>query len=165
MRINELLLFSLLFIFGSCASDSVEKAPTADCSTDDFVRSKETAQTLIIGKWDWIKTTYIRRGSGTTIETPLSTDKIFTLEFTDKEVRMSENDTLNVRLYEIQFWGEGTNTVDDILVVNFSTLSGELQGRSMLFLNASGTCLTLGNSYNDAGGDSNFKKADSTLHP
>ena len=165
MRINEFLLVGLLFMLGSCTSDSVDKAITTDCSTDDFVRSKEIAQTLIVGKWDWIKTTYTRRGPGTTVETPSSTDKTFTLEFTDKEVRMSENDILTKRLYEIQFWGEGTNTIDDILVVNFSTLTGELQGRSMLFLNSAGICLTLGNSYNDAGGDSNFKRADSTMHP
>ena len=160
MRINELLLFSLLFMFGSCANDSVEKAPTTECSIDNFVQSKETARTLIIGKWDWIKTTYIRRGFGTTVETPLSTNRTFTLKFTDKEVQIFENDTLTEQTYEIKFWGEGTNTVDDILVINFFTLLGEPQGTSMLLLNTSGTCLTLGNSYNDAGGNSNFKRAD-----
>lgn len=55
--------------------------------------------------------------------------------------------------YEIQFWGEGTSHVDSILVVRYDTGS-----RSILSINTDGTCLKIGNSYNDAGGDSCYQK-------
>lgn len=88
------------------------------------------------------------------------TAKTLTFEFSGEKVRILENSTLTEEKYEIEFWGEGTNTVDDILVVRFFKLTGEFQGTSMLQLNTSGTCLTLVNSYNDAGGDLNFKRVD-----
>jgi hypothetical protein len=67
---------------------------------------------------------------------------------------------LTEELYEIKFWGEGSNTADEILVVKFFKLTGEFQGASMLFLDTSGSCLTLVNSYNDAGGDLKFVRAE-----
>jgi len=160
MRIYRLLFLGLLFILGSCTNDTIEIVQITDCSTDDNVKSKETAKALIIGKWNWVKTTYTRRGVGITTETQLSTDKTLTFEFTDKKVRVFDNNDLTEELYEIKFWGEGSNTVDDILVVKFFKLTGEFQGTSMLFLDTSGSCLTLVNSYNDVGGDLNFKRAD-----
>ncbi len=160
MRINGLLFSGLIFILGNCTYDSIDNGQTADCSIGDIVKSKDIAKTLIIGKWIWIKTTYARRGSGITTETPLSTDKTLTFEFTEKKIGVFENNDMTEEKYEIVFWGEGSNTVDDILVIRFFKLTGEFKGTSMLFLNTSGTCLTLGNSYNDAGGDLNFKRAD-----
>lgn len=160
MRIYRLLFLGPLLILGSCSHDTINKVQVTDCSIDSNVKSKETAKALIIGNWNWTKTTYTRRGTGITTETPLSTNKILTFEFTDKKVRVFDNNDLTEELYEIKFWGEGSNTVDDILVVNFFKLTGEFLGTSMLFLDTSGSCLTLVNSYNDAGGDLNFKRAD-----
>ena len=160
MRINKLLFLGLLFILVNCTSDTINNIEIKDCSITDNVKSKETAKTLIIGKWNWLKTTYTRRGSGITTETPLSTDKTLSFEFTDKKVLVLDNNNLTEELYEVKFWGEGSNTVDDILVVKFFKSTGEFQGTSILFLSTSGTCLTLVNSYNDVGGDLNFKRAD-----
>ena len=75
-------------------------------------------------------------------------------------MQVFETNDLTEELYEIKFWGEGSNTGDNILVVRFFGLTGEFQGASMLFLSTSGTCLTLVNSYNNEGGDLNFKRAD-----
>ncbi len=159
MRINGLLFFGLLFIIDSCTYNTINKVELTNCSIDDIVKSKETAKTLIIGKWNWVKTTYTTRGTGITTETPLSTNKNLIFEFTDKKLRVFDSNALTEELYEIKFWGEGSNTVDDILVVKFYKLTGEFQGTSMLFLSTSGACMTLVNSYNDVGGDLHFTRA------
>jgi hypothetical protein len=160
MRVGGVLFLGLILLMANCTYDTIDKGETTECPIDNNIKSKETAYTLIIGKWNWIKTTYTTRGAGITTETPLSTQKTLTFEFTGEKVRILENSTLTEEKYEIEFWGEGTNTVDDILVVRFFKLTGEFQGTSMLQLNTSGTCLTLVNSYNDAGGDLNFKRVD-----
>lgn len=160
MKNGGLLFIGLILLMGNCTYDNIENSHVTECSIMDIVKSKEQAQTLILGTWNWVKTTYTIRGTGTTTETPYSTDKILTFKFIDNKVQIFENNNLTEELYEIKFWGEGTNTVDDILAIRFFKLTGDFQGTSLLFLNPSGTCLTLVNSYNDAGGDLTFRRVD-----
>ncbi len=160
MKKVGLLFIGLILFMGNCTYDAVEKSEITDCSIDEIVKSREKARALILGKWNWVQTTYNRRGVGITTETPNSTGKVLTFKFFDNKVQILENNNLTEETYEIKFWGEGTNTVDEILVVRFFKLTGEFQGTSLLFLNASGTCLTLVNSYNDIGGDLKFIRAD-----
>lgn len=156
----RLLFLGLIFLISNCTYDSVDKSEETDCFINDKVNSKEQARTLILGRWNWVKTTYTRRGTGIMTDTPYSTDKVITYKFLENKVQILENNNLTEELYEIKFWGEGTNTVDEILTVRFFKLTGEFQGTSMLFLSPSGTCLTLVNSYNDVGGDLTFKRVD-----
>lgn len=79
---------------GSCTYDTIDKCAITDCPIDESVKSKETAKTLILGKWNWIKTTYPRKGIEITTENPLSADKTLTFEFTDKKARIFENNIL-----------------------------------------------------------------------
>lgn len=160
MRINGVLILGLSLLISSCAHDNIDKVDTTECPIDNIINSKDAATTLIVGKWSWARTTYKRKGVGITTETPLSAQKTLTLEFTGEKVRIIENSTLTEEQYEIKFWGEDTNIADGILAVKFFKMTGELHGTSMLLLNTSGTCLTLVNSYNDAGGDLNFKRVD-----
>ena len=160
MNKSKLLFIGLIFLMSNCVYDSVDRSITTDCFIDDKVNSKEQAKILILGNWNWVKTTYTRRGTGKTTETPYSTNKELTYIVLDNKVQILENNNLTEELYEIKFWGEGTNTVDEILTVRFFKLTGEFQGTSMLFLSPSGTCLTLVNSYNDVGGDMTFKRVD-----
>jgi len=160
MIMGRILFLGLILLMSNCTYDTIEIDEINDCIIDNHVKSKTEASTLIIGKWNWIKTTYTRRGVGITTETPFSTQKTLTYEFTGEKVRILEDSTLTEEYYEISFWGEGTNAVDDILVIKFFKLTEEFQGTSILLLSTSGTCLTLGNAYHDGGGDLNFKRVD-----
>lgn len=153
MNLPGILRFSLVFFFLSCSNEEfLDKSENLECYVEDAIKTKELAKLLIVGKWNWIKTTYASRGVEKMILTPESENEIKTYEFTNNKLKIFSNDTLTEELnYTIQFWGEGTNTVDEILVVVYET-----GGRSILFLNKSGDCLSLVNSYNDAGGDLNF---------
>lgn len=156
MKRIALLFFGFICLFASCNQDDTPDPSAEKCIVDNKVLSKELANALIIGKWEWLSTSYHRRGSGTTVETNQTTGRSFIFEFTADNLLIHENDAVSERLYEIRFWGEGTNTVDEALVLRTFNITGESQGQSLLFLNVSGNCLTLVNSYNDAGGDLNF---------
>ncbi|MEQ8881235.1 MAG: hypothetical protein RLO12_20325 [Fulvivirga sp.] len=80
----NLILFSFLIISLGCAqenndNDILSGQDIACCN--DIVQSKNLAKKLILGKWIWNKTVYPRRGFGTTIETPESTNKELIYEF------------------------------------------------------------------------------------
>src|SRR5690242_8422826 len=91
MRTIGLLLTGLLFILNSCTDDTTTNGvQLSDCPVEDQVKVKETAKALIVGKWNWVKTTYTSRSAGITTVTPLSTDKTLTYEFTAEKVRMSD---------------------------------------------------------------------------
>jgi hypothetical protein len=155
MKQLKFIVLGLTCLLFSCANDNtlLNEEEQIECSTDsDFVKTKDLAKNLIAGKWNWINTTYSGRGTGTTIITPQSTNKIMVYEFTKGKLKMYTDNVLTDELdYTVQFWGEGTNTVDEILVVKYG--SGQ---SSMLFVNTS--CLRLVHSFNDAGGDLSFRK-------
>lgn len=152
--INFIALGLTCLLFG-CANDNIiTEQENDDCATENPVQTKDLAISLIVGKWNWIKTTYASRGTGTTIITPESTNKKMTYEFTNDKLKIYTNgDITNEFNYKVQFWGEGSNNVDEILVVKYDT-----GGTSILFINISGTCLRLVNSYNDVGGDLTLQK-------
>ena len=137
MEKGGLLFIGLILLMGSCTYENIEKSHVTACPIDS-VKSKEKAQTLILGTWNWVKTTYTIRGTGTTIETPYSTEKVLTYKFTDNKVQILENNNLTEEFYEIKLWGEGANTVDKILAIRFFKLAGDFQGTSMLFINSLG---------------------------
>lgn len=141
-------------LFGCSNKNEITEQEYVDCATENPVRTKDLAKNLIVGKWDWTMTTYLRRGTGTTIITPESANKKMTYEFTNDKVKIVTDGEISGELdYEVQFWGEGTNHVDEILVVKYGT-----GGISILLIDISGTCLRLVNSYNDVGGDLTFQK-------
>ena len=113
------------------------------------------AKDAITGMWKWIKTYYPNRGGNESIETPLSVNKEKTFEFLDDELRVFEDKVLVYETsYEIKYWGEGTNTVDELLMISFSEQDpGGYGGANVLFLSASSTCMRLVNSYKAGGGD------------
>ncbi|GAB2786560.1 hypothetical protein GCM10027275_33830 [Rhabdobacter roseus] len=136
------------------------QAQEETCSVEDEVKRKETAQELIIGRWNWLKTTYLTRGADLSTQTPTTTQHSRVFEFGRDTLKIFENNALvKAQLYEIKYWGEGTNTVDDVLTVRYlDAEKKELTGVSILRLSTSGQCLMLVNSYNDAGGDVNFRR-------
>ncbi len=129
---------------------------------DKVIKSKAPAKAAIVGKWEWVETTYSSRGAEKVTENPLTTNKTVVYEFERDTLSVYENDTLAEKLaYEIRHWGEGTNTVDEQLVIILRRAkTGEHLGTSIMFLSTASTCLRLVNSYDDAGGDMLFKRAD-----
>lgn len=160
MKKTGLLFIGLILLMGNCTYEVADKSEITACSSDRIVKSKEQARALILGKWDWVQTTYQRRGAGTIIETPSTTGKILIFNFFDDKMQILENNQLTEVAYEIKFWGEDTNAVEEILTIRFFTLTGEFRNMSLLLLNPSGTCLILDNSYNGTGGNLEFKRAD-----
>ena len=160
MRPSLLFFIGILLFTTQCTKDLDLQGQEADCSVEDAVKPKETAQQLIIGQWDWLKTTYHTRGSGTSIHTPITTQRSQRFDFGRDTLKIFENNALvKTRLYEIRYWGEGTNMVDDLLAIRyFDAETKAATGVSILRLSTSGQCLTLVNSYNDAGGDATFRK-------
>jgi hypothetical protein len=154
-----LIPLSIFFMLFGCGNDSVEDTKMDECIIEEKVSSKEVAVLLIQGKWNWLQTRYIRRGTGIIIDSPLTTGESKSFEFLQNRLMIHNNDSITEQRFEIRFWGEGTPLVEDLLVIDFYKVSGEFRGRSLLSLNANGKCMTLINSYNDAGGDLNFIKA------
>jgi hypothetical protein len=146
---KHFLMIGLISILVNCTNDNIIEEQTTECSTAGFVTTKDQARLLIVGKWNWIRTTHSGRGFATTTETPQSTNNKMIFEFTDEKVKIFTNDILTSQVdYTLQFWGEGSNNIDEIPVVKYGN------GRtSMLFLSTSGSCLRLVNSYDDAGED------------
>lgn len=75
MKKTGLIFIALILFMGNCTYDAVEKSETTDCSIDKIVKSREKARALILGKWNWVQTTYNKRGIGMTTETPNSTNR------------------------------------------------------------------------------------------
>jgi hypothetical protein len=146
----------------SCRKDTFEENILfQECEINKKTESKEIAKKQILGEWIWVQTSTPSRALQTTIiETPKTTNKNYTYKFTESTLEIFENQELMNRVnYEVLYWGEGTNLQENLLTINFLYInSGNRRGRSILFLSESGTCMTLVNSYNDAGGDRNFVK-------
>ena len=160
MKACYLLFVGLILLCATC-DDADDNAPVGTpCPISNSVKSKETAKALIAGKWNWRQTTFTRRGSGISEQIADESHRTMTFEFLDDQLKILDNGVQMEQKYEIIYWGEGTNTVDEQLAIRFINSSGEYLGTSLLFLSSSGTCLTLCNSYNDAGGDLNFQRAD-----
>ena len=167
MKIRSLIFVGLIFCFSRCSEDSLDQIRNEDvqvqseeCLLEETIKEKELAKSAVIGKWKWIKTRYSSRGTKETIETPLSTNKEKVFEFVGDKLNIYENGILILESnYEIKYWGEGTNTVDEQLNIwFFKPQTAEYGGTSVLFLSTSSTCLKLVNSYDDAGGDLYLKR-------
>ncbi|GCC53405.1 hypothetical protein SanaruYs_36490 [Chryseotalea sanaruensis] len=128
------------------------------CPTDEIVRTKESAAALLIGKWEWIKTFYVNRASGNSVETSFSSGKQITFEFKADKVIVTENNIVTEETYEIVFFDINSSQAEQELKINFIAETGEIRESSILHISILGDCLTLVNSYDDAGGDLNFQK-------
>src|SRR5688572_12972068 len=125
MKISIFLIISL--VASSCCpplDESTDKrlAGVNTCAPGEMVKSKKTAQDLIIGKWKWTSTTYVNRLTGIKTIAAEEADKTVTFEFTQENVTVQDENGLTEKMYDIEFWGEGSNTVDDQLVVKFTAL-------------------------------------------
>ena len=160
MKTIKLLILGQAFIFLGCTYNSYVPKQVTDCSVDSMVKSQETAKIKIIGKWDWVKTTYSGRGILTTTQTPTTTNSNMNYEFKENTVSIYVNGQMTGELtYDIKYFGEGTNTVDDILVIRFfNTKTSQYSQSTLLYLSTSFDCLTLINSHSDAGGDLTFRR-------
>ncbi|MCC5929513.1 MAG: hypothetical protein JJU28_09730 [Cyclobacteriaceae bacterium] len=154
----NIIAFSLFFTLFGCGNNSIKDTRIDECIIEEKVSSKVVAELLILGKWDWLQTKYIRRGTGIIIESPLTTGDSKSFEFLHDRLIIHHNDSITEQHYEIRIWGEDTPHVEDLLVVDFYGVTGEFRGRSLLSLSGNGKCMTLINSYNDLGGDLNFIK-------
>ena len=133
------------------------------CFNEEVVVEKEIAKKLIVGKWHWQQTIYSSRGAETTVKTPATTNKTIDLLVTNRVLHWYENDSLVLTQgYEIEFWDEGTTTVslETLVVIYVDLVTGRPTGRSILSLSKAGVCLTLIDSYDDAGGDTFYQKAE-----
>lgn len=162
-RLPKLLVYAVLLSSVGCADEGFEPATVTVCSVTNAIESKEVATEQVTGTWTWAKTTYVNRLSGENAETPASTGKHITYTFREDRLTIAENsDVPDEFRYEIKYWAEGSASVDeDVLTLHtFDPASGNLAGASILQLDPSFNCLTLVNSYDDAGGDLTFRRAD-----
>lgn len=158
MKFQALFFIVVLFILNSCSDNDIQNELVIGCPTVEVAQTKENAAALLLGKWEWIKTTYTNRASGVYEENSYSSGKQIFFEFTSSKVIITENNTVTEESYEIVMDEVGTALAEQQLKINFTTTAGELRETSFLRVSASGQCLTLINSYDDAGGDLNFQK-------
>ena len=125
MKIRSLIFVGWIFCFSRCSEDSLDEIQNEDvqvqneeCFLEETIKEKEFAKRAIVGRWEWIKTSYSGRGRNETIETPFSTNKEKVFEFVGDKLNIFENGILiQESNYEIKYWGEGTNTVDEKLTI------------------------------------------------
>lgn len=158
MKFQALFFIVFLLHLNSCSDADVQHELIIGCPTDEVAQTKENAAVLLLGKWEWIKTFYTNRASGNYVETSYSSGKQIFFEFKTDKVIITENNVVTEERYEIIVDEVGTAMAEQQLKINFTTTAGELREISLLRVSASGQCLTLINSYDDAGGDLNFQK-------
>lgn len=158
MKFNAPLFILVILLSLSCSDADLEKSLVIGCPTEDIVQIKEDAQRLLAGKWEWIKTFYINRASGNYIETSYDAGKSIFYEFGIGKVTITENNVSREETYEILVDEAMASFAEQQLKINFINANGELRESSLLLLSTTGQCLTLVNSYDDAGGDLNFQK-------
>lgn len=158
MKFWVLFLIAVLFLLNSCSDADIQDELIIGCPTDEVAQTKENAAALLVGKWEWIKTTYINRASGVYVENSYSSGKQIFFEFTGNKLIITENNVMTEESYEIIVDEVSTALAEQQLKINFTTSTGELREISFLRVSVSGHCLTLINSYNDGGGDLNFQK-------
>ena len=81
--------------------------------------------------------------------------------FGERHLQIYINDALVEAVdYELRYMGEGTNTVDEVIVIHFlDAQTGVANSTSLVFLSSTFNSLKLVNSYDDSGGpDLYFKK-------
>jgi hypothetical protein len=158
MKFKVAFFIIIIFLLNSCSDNEMQEQLVIGCPTDEIVRTKESAAALLIGKWEWIKTFYVNSASGYYVETSYSSGKQITFEFKADKVIITENNIISEETYEIIVTELNASLAEQVLKVNFINANGELRESSILRLSTSGQCLTLINSYDDAGGDLNFQK-------
>lgn len=158
MKFQFLLFTIVLLLLSSCTDKVLEDELIIGCPTEEAVGSKESAAALLIGKWEWIKSFYVNRLSGTYVETSYSSGKQIFFEFKADKLIITENSIVTEETYEIFSSELNMLTNEEELKIKFFNAAGELQDISILRINISGQCLTLINSYDDAGADLNFQK-------
>ncbi|GAA4457770.1 hypothetical protein GCM10023189_29020 [Nibrella saemangeumensis] len=127
-------------------------------SCDDFVKSGDEANRLILGRWQWEQTfTQLRGMTSPKIETPQSEGYSEELVFKPEGiVEVYRNGQLvETRRYIIQdVPGEMT------LYIHFTELNGTAMPRSvdLPLLRLCTDRLTLNHTYNDTGGDITYKR-------
>lgn len=158
MKLQSLFFIILLILANSCSDNEMQEQLVIGCPTDEIVRTKESAAALLMGKWEWIKTFYVNRASGQYVETSFSSGKQITFEFKTDKVIITENNIITEEAYEVIVSEFNVSLAEQELKVNFIKETGELRESSILRISILGDCLTLVNSYDDAGGDLNFQK-------
>lgn len=158
MKFQALIFIVFLILFNNCSDVDIQNQLIIGCPTDEIVQSKDSANLLLRGKWEWIKTFYANRASSNYVETSYSSGKQIFFEFNSNKLFITENNVVTEESYEIMVDGIGTALAEQQLKISFTTTTGELRETSILHLSISGQCLTLINSYDDAGGDLNFQK-------
>ncbi len=158
MKFQALFFIVLLFLFNSCSDNDIQNQLIIGCPTEEVAQTKENAAALLIGRWEWIKTFYTNSAIGNYVETSYSSGKQIFFEFTSNKVIITENNIVTEENYEIIVDDAGVAVAEQQLKISFTTTTGELREISILRVSASGQCLTLVNSYDDAGGDLNFQK-------
>jgi hypothetical protein len=145
-------------LLNSCSDNALENELIIGCPTEEIVRSKESAATLLMGKWEWIKSFYANEPSSDYVETSYSSGKQILFEFKTDRLVITENSVVTEETYEIVSSELNMLTAGEELEIKFFKATGELRDSSILRINISGQCLTLINSYDDAGADLNFQK-------
>src|SRR5690348_12018664 len=100
MNLNRFLIASLL-VSVSCIDDSnmreqdnfLRASSLSACSDTETVTSKEEAKSMILGTWNWTKTIYPNRLSGTQTITAGEANTSLTLHFAaDNKVTIGDGD-------------------------------------------------------------------------
>ncbi|WP_426059513.1 hypothetical protein [Hymenobacter sp. B1770] len=132
------------------------------CSVEFPILDKADAKAALLGDWQWQQTRYPGQSRLTGVvptETPRSTGHQLLFRFTaDRYLILKDGNVVQDLPYEVRYWGEGTNTVDPILLVRTYQAATGFSGGSILRIDPGKQCLQLVNSYGDAGGDLSLKK-------
>ena len=149
---NILIIFLFVLILASgCLNQDVEES-TISCNCDNPAKQIDIANSMILGEWTWISTSFHNRGSESYYETPQNTNSQITYKFTADTLTIIKNGTnIYKDRYSVGHFGDISKTpTDSSLVVNYIH-SDTLVGISMLYIE--NNCMKLVNSYNDTGGD------------
>jgi len=122
-----------------------------ECQLINITENEKSARTAILGKWLWWNTAYNFRGVQPYNETPKSTGKSLSYEFTGDNIVINTGDKKETKKFEIR---------NNPLVMIIKEQTGEIISTGLLQIDPANNCLRLVYSYNDAGGDLSFTKKD-----
>lgn len=142
---------AIIFILslGCTKPDMNEIEILKECQLINITEDEKKARTAILGKWLWWNTAYNFRGVQPYNETPKSTGKSLSYEFTVDNVIINTGDKKETKKFEIK---------NNPLVIIIKEQTGEIISTGLLQIDPANNCMRLVYSYNDAGGDLSFTK-------
>lgn len=151
---TPLFLAGLVLTLATCQRESAEPQALAEvrvCPAGNTATTPAEGYRLLPGTWTWAQDEWVRRGSGTTLDTPTSTGKQIRFVFnTDRSYQYLVNGTATeAGTYALRQAG-----TDPILVLDLAPQGQTASGGVLLTLCENGLVLLGG--ANDAGPNRSF---------